>query len=413
MDIVEWTAEDVRALYESIPMSQVQFAKRLGVSGRTVNGWAAGRTISQPNRAVLDTVFHTLNPQQRARFRHKRGLPAQQDEPVNIADALDRPFPLAGDTAHPDRDRLEWMLADAGRADDTVISHIRDTLHSQMLLDDTIGGRAVQGVVMIQHRTVEALLGDCPANPEGLKRRLVALYAELTGFAGCLAWDHGDPSSAKRLYNEAYENAHDAQANDLAGYMLCHLAQLAADQGHPRVAIDHATRAVSWTAHSDDTSLRAYASLRAAHAYARDGQAKPCREALDRAQGALATQTQHPRESLAYFCTPGLYWSIAGECLAAIDNPGDVEALRKALDLIGGGQVRDKALSILDLGRSLLRHSEMEEAAALVGEAADLAVGNRSRRLAERIVAARGGLSPWSSEPAVKTLDDKLATVLP
>src|SRR5690606_19200906 len=87
-----------------------------------------------------------------------------------------------------------------GRPDAAAVQVIRSTLHSAMQLDDMLGSPAAQGMVVAQTSVTEAMLRDCTA---AIRPQVLALHAEWTGFAGCLAWDAGEYEAAARLYMQA------------------------------------------------------------------------------------------------------------------------------------------------------------------------------------------------------------------
>jgi hypothetical protein len=53
---------------------------------------------------------------------------------------------------------------------------------------------------------------------------------------------------------------------------------------------------------------------------------------------------------------------------------------------------------------------EIDEAARLLGDAGEIAAGNSSARLSERLLKARAQLQPWQDTRAVRELDDRLTT---
>jgi hypothetical protein len=66
-------------------------------------------------------------------------------------------------------------------------------------------------------------------------------------------------------------------------------------------------------------------------------------------------------------------------------------------------------MTTVDLSEAYVQCNEIDEAARLLGDAGDIAVGNSSARLIERLVQARAGLQPWHHTVAVRTLDDRLS----
>ncbi len=405
----QWTGTESRALREAFRMSLPKFAAKLGVGHSTVKHWEAGRTIRGDMQAALDTMLHSAPPDVAARFR-TRLHPETEENDVDRRQLL-KAGALGGTLATlglADTDRLAWLASGVGRADRASVAVVRTTLYSAMQLDDMLGSPAAQGLVIAQQQLVERMLRDCP---QSLRPAVLSLYAEWTGFAGCLAWDARQFDTASRLYTLARETAHEAEDADLAGYMLCHLSQLTMWQNRPRVAVDYAVAARSWVAQSSDRPLRAYVAIRMAEAAAVAGQRQACLDALAEADRHIAgVEPCHPSESRAYFVGGPLMESYRGNCLTILgDAPAAARATREALTLIGPTYTRDRAMSLLELERSLIRLGDIDEAAGAVGDAADLAAQNRSPRLAEAIVGGRRELSPWADTAAVRQLDELLA----
>ncbi|WP_433716815.1 hypothetical protein ACQP2U_39210 [Nocardia sp. CA-084685] len=193
--------------------------------------------------------------------------------------------------------------------------------------------------------------------------------------------------------------------------MLCHLSQLALWQHRPRVAVDYAVAARAWVAQSPDRPLRAYVAIRAAEAAAMAGQRQACLTALDEADRDIAgLEPCHPSQSRAYFVGGALLESYRGNCLTILREAAPAaEATRRALTLIPSHFTRDRAMSLLELERALIQLDEVDEAARVVGAAADLTAQNRSPRLIGAIRDGRRGLSPWAGSRTIRELDERLA----
>ncbi|MEV4127175.1 helix-turn-helix transcriptional regulator [Nocardia sp. NPDC049707] len=406
--VSEWNGENCRALRGAFRMTQRQFADKIGVNVRTLKKWEAGKLPGVECQAALDTMLSGASEDVAKAFRRLR-----PDDPEE--DAVDRRQMLAllgGLTAiglGADIDRAQWLLSGAGRPDSWALERIRSTLHEAMLLDDALGSPAAQGMVVAQQQLTEAMLGDCPA---GLRAAMLSLHAEWVGLAGALAWDQNDYVTAARLYNLGRDIAHEAEDSDGAGYMLAGLSQLAIWQGKPRIAVDHAVAARSWVAQSADFGLRAYVAMRTAEAYATAGQRRACLDALEeatRAMDGVAVELS-PADSRAYYVSQPFLESYRGQCFSLLGDAAEaVEASRRAIAAIEPTRTRDLALTLLELERALIQVGDIDEAAAVVGQAADLTQRNRSPRLSGAIRDGRKALSPWAGSRAVQDLDARLA----
>lgn len=407
----DWTGREVQALRLAMRMTVAELAAKLSINERTVKRWLAGGRISDVNQASLDTLLSRQSAETADAYRRRLCPDARDDEMDRRAllrTAGGAGVGLAAVGLVPDEQRARWLMSGAGRTDRHALDLVRSTLHGAMLLDDTLGSPAAQGMVVAQQQLVEAMLTNCPAN---LRPDALTLYAEWVGLAGVLAFDANDFRTAARLYNLARDTAHEADSEDVGGYMLAHMSQLALWQQQPRVAVDHAVAAQARVTRSRDRSLRAYISMRAAEAYAVAGQRGYCLDALDDAAGALAGYPAPggPAESRAYFATPAMLSSFRAQCCALLGDWSDaLTASRAALDSLDPRFSRDRAMVMLELAGILVRTGEVEEATAMIGDAVTLTDRNRSPRLAAFITTSRRTLSPWSATPAVRQLDDQL-----
>ncbi|MGI5216237.1 helix-turn-helix domain-containing protein [Nocardia sp. CA-290969] len=392
-------------------MSQPQFAASLGIGERTVRRWESGGNIRPDHQAALDTMLHRASAEVRHAFQRLR-TDTQEDDVDRRKFLISAALGAGGLSTLGVADnpaRVEWLMSGAGRPDTWAVERVRSTLYESMLIDDALGSPAAQGMVIAQQQLTEALLESCP---EPLRTDLVALHGEWLGFAGCLAWDQGDHSTAARLYHRGRDLAHDAEDSDGAAYMLAHLSQLALWQKRPRVAVDHAVAAQSWVARSADIALRAYISMRAADAYAASEQEAAAMAALDAAERDLekVPAAMGPADSRAYFADRALMISFRGGCLSMLGRHAEaVEASRAAVEAIDPTRTRDRAMVMLELERALIGVGDVDEAAAVVADAVQITDQNRSPRLASAILDGRRALSPWAGSTAVRALDGELA----
>lgn len=401
--VVSWTGVESRALREAYRLSQNEFARKLGTTSRTVQRWEAGSNVGYANQADLDSMLAAA-PEAVSRVFEQ--LLSREDD-VNRRRFIATAAIGAAGTAAIDPGRVDALAAGSGRPDEWALSHVRTTLHSAMTLDDAMGSPAAQGIADAQLALTESMLHSCP---DALRPELLSLRGEWIGFAGCLAWDRGDYTGAASMYHQARELAHDAEDSDLGAYMLCHLSQLAIWQQRPRVAMDHAVAARSWAAQSNDRHLRAYVDMRMAEAAAISGEREASTSALESASRTAADLTDTtPAQSRAYFAAAPMLDAFWGACLCVLgDARPAADASRRAAQLMDPTRPRDRAMSLIELQRALLSMGEIDEAAHLVGDAAELTDRNRSPRLARAILDARRALSPWAGSRPVRALDVRL-----
>ncbi|MGI5222146.1 helix-turn-helix domain-containing protein [Nocardia sp. CA-290969] len=412
-----WTGTEVQALRLALRMNQAEFAALVGVRERSVRRWEKHESpVGRFNANVLDGLLAEASEQVLGAYRRIRDrIAGEEDTDVNrrtlfkssaAGAAALAALGLSGDAA----ERISWLMSGTGRPDMHGVDLVRGTLHQAMLLDDAMGSPAAQGMVIAQQALTEAMVKEAaPA----LRPHLVALDAEMIGFAGCLAWDVGDRVTANRLYGLARDKAHDADDSDIRAYMHCHLSQLALADRRTRDAVNDAIAARAAVSQSSDHRLRAYVEMRVAEAAATDGQGRFCAAALNAAEKALelahAEKEVGPERSRAYFATSALLESYRGWCWSLLGEPDRaVEATRAAVAMIDPRRTRDRAMMLLELERAYLQLGDIAGAAAAVSDALDLTDRNRSPRLATAIMQGRQLLTPWGNSSPVRELDAAL-----
>ena len=303
-----------------------------------------------------------------------------------------------------DEQRLAAAVKAPRRVDAAVIGHMEQMLTCCIRQDDAVGPQAVLDIVLVQLDLAASMLAECPAE---LRPRLLSLYADQSRVAGWLYFNMSDFASAAFYYEQGRSAAHEARNIALAAGILDQMSLLATWQGRPRIGIDHALAAQNWAQQTDDQLLRASIADTAARAYARDGQETACLAELDTARAVIAANAGQP-SCLPYY-DEGVHASKRGECLLHLNRPTDaVSATEASLATLDPRFVRVTALTIVDLGRARLECRDVDHAAATLEQAADLAVQNRSPRLASEITAVRARMQPWQHSPAVIQLDQRL-----
>ncbi|WP_433723861.1 helix-turn-helix domain-containing protein [Nocardia sp. CA-129566] len=441
MPEIEWTAGEVVALREALRLSRIEFARKLGVTRRTLVCWETERTttLRAASRRLLYGVLSELAIDQRERFdaalsvghhatigREFDAKEVESDTRAAVVEGL--PFDIverrefvrlmgivAAQISAPAATENMVMgrpiLSRANlRVDEEVIDGIEAILAKAMDTDDQFGPGLVLRSVLTQRSLVASLLPDCPSQ---LRPRLLSVFANLTRFAGWLYFDMGDLASACKFYEEARTAAHEARDVKLAAFTLSHLSHLALWWGHPRLAVDHATAALNWARQTDDRLLVADAAEMAARAYAEIGEKTACLAILDENSAAMADSVgpHQPVSSLAYFYGPGLGAAARSHCMRRLGDSTKAEAAaQESLKLIDPTFVRDHAFSVLDLGNAYIVQREIEAASAAIADAANLAKTNQSGRLVEALRNARSDLAPWQDSIKVRELDQELAT---
>ncbi len=405
--VTVWTARDVALLKQAMGLTQRGFADRLGMDPRTVRRWDRGEPIGPTGQEYLGGLLAKASPAQLEYFAGLRSSGEDDDMKRRTLFGAAAVGAVAATVAPAVS--VPRLAAGAGRADAVSVGALRTSLHAAMTLDDQLGSAAADGLAQVQTALTEALLRDCPSEH---RQPLMVLRAEWVGLSGCLAFDRGDHAQAASLYDDALELAHSAEDSDLAAYMLCHQAQLAAWQDRHRIAMDRAVAAQSWVRTSRDARLRGYVSMRVALAAAQVSHEREARAALDDAAHAVgALGPCAPDESRAYHTDAEMLSAYRGAVLAALGRHAEGAAVLRAA-AAEMPSPRDEAVTLLESADASIRAGDIDEAAAAVGTAADRCTRNRSPRLAADVVRRRHELAPWASTSAVRALDSTLGDLV-
>lgn len=313
----------------------------------------------------------------------------------------------------PDLDeqaRVAAVLSNPGRVDPHTIEHFETVLWKCKRQDDALGARGVLDTVLAQRSLLRSLLPDCPAS---LRPRLLSALGLASRYAGWFSVDLNDLDSAEYFYEDARALAHEAGNIELGAIVLGGMSGLAVLQGKPRVGIDHAVAARQWADRTDDMRLRAWtAAAGIARAYAADGQQDACLAALDMAEtelGRAGEQAVPGYYSINYY--EGIHDSFCGQCHLELRDAGSAaDYAQRSLVTLDRSYTRHVALTTVDLARAYAQSDEVDEAARLLGDAAEIAAGNSSARLVTRVRQGRADLRPWANTATVRALDDRLAS---
>ncbi|MGH3952314.1 MAG: hypothetical protein ACRDSE_24900, partial [Pseudonocardiaceae bacterium] len=396
-----------------------------GTAGLVMPGQASAVTaltvLALPDHVVasllqyLESLTSSLTtPQERDRAYHELGQLLRR-----WAHSMDRRVALrllgwaataASAAATLDGDgyeRVVSVFSGSSRVDTPTIEHIEAVLRSCNWQDRALGPHAALDTVLAQRHLVRSLLPECPAP---LRPRLLSVQSESSRLAGWLSFDLNQFDSAGYYYEDARALAHEAQNAERGAFVLCEMSHLATWRGMPRTGIDHAVAAGQWAGRAGDQQLRAYTFDVAARAYAADGQRDACLSALDAAHAALPAAGDDPAESVCSY-DEAIHISIRGGChLALHDSQRAIDYSQQSLATLDPSAVRNVAFTRLELGTAYVQCEEIDEAARLLGDAGEIAAGNSSARLTERLHQARAQLQPWQDTHAVRELDERFTT---
>ena len=245
------------------------------------------------------------------------------------------------------------------------LDDLRDRLRRLRRTDDLVGGadlaRRVDG-------ELRAALAQVRSHPGPLRRRALRLVAEFAQLSGWVHADAGDGVAARRAYRVALRAAAAGADRALAAHVLGSLSHLCLATGDPQQALLLARTGQAGARRGGSALLRALLQHRVALAAARIGERRAADLALADAE-RLAERADRARE-------PGwLYWldepellAMSGRCLAALGRPLRAEAgLRQA----GRRRVGPRAGALYGgwLAHTYLVLGEVEQACAVATDA--------------------------------------------
>lgn len=275
-------------------------------------------------------------------------------------------------------------------------------------LDDLIGGPdlatlAAGWLAVAADRTAAA--GGRPAD------RLTAL-AELAQFAGWVAGDVGDLSTALRAYRLALRAATAGGDRPLAGYTIGCAGKLLVDAGDPRAGLLLARTAYAGARRTSSATGRAVLLHRVARAAAATGQRAVAERTLRAAETAAASAERGRDPGWLYWADEARLRAMSGRCLAAVGRPLRAEPLLRDGVRAAAGP-REAALAGAALAGTYLELGEVEQACDRAGTAVLEAVRSGSVRASSRVGALTERLAGSRQLPAVREYQRLAAAARP
>lgn len=299
------------------------------------------------------------------------------------------------------------------RVDGSLVRQLRARTARLRRLDDIMGGDETYPLYASEVATTRSLIGTATYTEE-TGRGLLSVLAEQAQQAGWAAFDAGRHDVARELIKDSMSAATDAGDMSLMGNALAHLAYQKISAGQPATAeADASCRVIS-----PDTPPAVQALLyeRAAWAHAMAGpdHREDVERALDSAASALSGSvggTDHRDPGWAVWVDDRELKIMAGRCWSELHRPDRaVPELETALAGYDDAHARDKALYLTWLAGAHIDDGEIEQAATVLGRAADLAAGVASVRPGQRIASVARRLEAYRSLPVVAELLDRLPT---
>jgi transcriptional regulator with XRE-family HTH domain len=255
--------------------------------------------------------------------------------------------------------------------------------------DDKFGGGLRRKAVIGQLNEVPDLIGDA-RSPE-MRRRLFAVMGQLAETAALMSWDSGRQSAAQHYYALALRASRTAGDVLFAANVLAGMARQLLYLGHPADALELVRLGQDLTRGIATPTIRSLLHTREAWAYAAQGRVSAFRRATAMAQEEIsAAKDPFPGAEdpywIEYFDVSEFSGTTGGRLLelAHRDTRLASEAagyIQKAIELRRSGRLRSSALDQLGLAETRLVQGELEEAAKLGIEAADVVERTPSMRV--------------------------------
>ncbi|WET78738.1 helix-turn-helix transcriptional regulator [Amycolatopsis sp. QT-25] len=345
--------------------------------------------IAQSFGTGIDEIKCAVSATRVRRRKERMGGGVQRREFIGIMAAL--AIPIAR-TEQPTMRRI-------GHSD---VSELRRRTARLRRLDNIMGGAETFPIYSAEVNFTCQLIRDSSHTTE-IGKDILSLLAEQQQQAGWSAFDCGQYATAQRFYADSQKAAEDAQAMDLAGNAIAYAAyqQTATRQDGTALATSsyEVARLVA------TPKVGALLLERKAWAHATAGEASEADRALNLAREALNAPSDRPEPDWVFWVDAAEIDIMTGRCWTELRRPlRAVPVLERVLADFDDTHARDKALYLTWLATSYLQAREVDQAAATLGHAADLAAGVTSVRPARRIETVARRLARHRSTPAVADL---------
>ncbi len=282
----------------------------------------------------------------------------------------------------------------------TVPDQLRRRTARLRRLDDVLGGGDTYRVYLGEQLATKRLIRDCEYD-EKTGLALLSVLAEQAQQAGWAAFDSGNHTDARSLYEESYQAATQAGDTALAGNALAFLSYQKIS-GDRQAGIETALTACRTAGPDAPPGVRALLHERLAWAYAVAGQVHGTEQALNDAETALDEPDGMLQPDWAAWVDRNELQIMTGRCWTELRRPlRAVPVLEDALARYEDTHARDKSLYLSWLADSYMSAGEVEQAASTARHSLELSAGVASVRPRQRIEPTLRRLSSHRELPAV------------
>jgi transcriptional regulator with XRE-family HTH domain len=376
---VEWTAREIVAFREALRLSRPEFARRIGVTTRTLTWWENGQTegMHAASRRLLHNALATADADAVGRF--KRSLTGGATNPV-VRNPTAEVEEVIEDMRR--REILAYLGVGVGVAGqlaeqlvsepDRMLSAIDATSISERrlaCLEQAVTGLGRRVVQKPPHTLVDETLAYFQSVRGCLEGRLsthhrvrlVRAAGRLANVMGEILFNQGRFAAARQWYETSIHAARDIgdlYSEDIA---LAGLSYLPTYSDEPGEVLD--TLAVRLDQNPDEGPAVAWLWGMAARAHASLGDADQFAACIEKASRALERSTPDQIETGIFSFRPeklAFYEAIGHSRLQRADATAD--AARRAIALYDPQETMEPALVQLEYATALLSSGEVEEA---------------------------------------------------
>ena len=318
-------------------LSQAEFAKKVGVSERTVQRWEAGAVApDDENRQDIALVFEMEECEVEAKFGHETKSFDQVG--FGLISALTRSSVSLETVGALENLTFQYALSYGRLAPEELLPHILSRL-------------AELRAVLAEPQTIK------------VRRRVVSLVGVLSALAGNLYHDLGDRPHAAMSFQTAKLAGAEAEDSDLAAHVCAIMGLCAYFDEQPQIAVSLTAEGILLSQRRSSAPRRAWIRALHARSLASAGDARGALEHLESAYSELESRCTNTEYSpVDFFDLPRLL-ALSGEThLRNGDASEAINILKKALSLRSAKELKSRMLIELDLASCLLIKNGPEEA---------------------------------------------------
>jgi len=447
--IAEWTGGHADALRQALRMTNESFADHLGISERTVANWRKWPEMHpQPRmQEVLDATLERAPDRAKAQFallvsEAYHAPDYQSDKARSFQSDRATPFVVAFDSmtsrkwnsddvhalslsfdsalersAVEDIERLAhmWLICEppqaielsAGRrVSDALVAAVEHRVIQLRRADDFITGSACRELMQNELKATVRLLTDASLTDEQ-SRRLLTAIGELAQLAAWVAGDAGLLDEAARFVRGGVLAARAAGNSPLAANIISTFSYQVANTGNPNEAVILARTAYQGGEHEATPISRALLLERVAWSTARSGDLRACEQTLGLVEDSFSRGSRDTDPDWVYWLNREEIDVMAGRCYTELRKPDRAEPLlANAIARYNQALIRENSLYLSWLAEDYVQLGEIEHAADIATNMAELAARSNSARTDNRLRYIAKLLGPYRGTASVADFYD-------